>query len=134
MSSYADFWVVTGDALDFAMETCGVEDRGGTTRAALMDAYLSLEAYPEVAATLAELQAAGVTTAIMSNGSRPMIEAAVTSAGLTGLLDSLISVDDAKVLPPRPPSFADRLADADRGFRVACPRQPRGLDHTLTTH
>lgn len=105
MGNYANFWVVTGDALDFAMETCGVEDRGGATRAALMDAYLSLEAYLEVAATLAELQAAGITTAIMSNGSRPMIEAAVTSAGLTRLLDSLISVDDAKVYKSHPKAY-----------------------------
>src|SRR5215468_618807 len=43
---HADFWQVTGDALDFALETLALGDAGLRTR--LMDLYLTLDAFPEV--------------------------------------------------------------------------------------
>ena len=67
MQRHTDFWQVTGDALDYAMDTHGVDD--ADLRKRLMDLYLTLDAYEEVAATLATLKAAGLKTAILSNGS-----------------------------------------------------------------
>ena len=46
MGVHADFWHVTGDALDFALEAHGVNDPG--LKDELMALYLKLEAYPEV--------------------------------------------------------------------------------------
>src|ERR1700733_10603442 len=43
---HADFWQITGDALDFAMEAVGVSD--GALRERLMNLYLTLDAFPEV--------------------------------------------------------------------------------------
>src|SRR6266704_5693717 len=40
---HADFWQVTGDALDFALETLGLDD--AQLRARLMDLYLSLDVF-----------------------------------------------------------------------------------------
>src|SRR6266850_4881584 len=42
---HRDFWQVTGDALDFALETLGIHD--GALRDRLMDLYLELEVFPE---------------------------------------------------------------------------------------
>ena len=43
---HADFWQVTGDALDFALETLAIEQPGLRDR--LMNLYLTLDAFPEV--------------------------------------------------------------------------------------
>src|SRR5258708_1283709 len=50
---HADFWQVTGDALDFAMQTLAIGDGDGSLRDRLMKLYLSLDAFPEVPETLA---------------------------------------------------------------------------------
>ena len=77
---YADFWQVTGDALDFALETLGLEAPG--LRQRLMDLYLGLEPFPEVPEVLATLRARGFRTAILSNGSPAMLETLVRRSGL----------------------------------------------------
>src|SRR5215216_4406223 len=77
---HADFWQVTGDALDYALETLGIDDAG--LRERLMQLYLELDVFPEVPDTLARLRGAGLTTAILSNGSPRMLEAAVDHAGI----------------------------------------------------
>jgi 2-haloacid dehalogenase len=66
----------------------------------LMNAYLSLECYPEVPEVLGALRDAGMQTAVLSNGSPAMLEAAVDSAGLGNLLDEIISVDLLGVYKP----------------------------------
>jgi 2-haloacid dehalogenase len=54
---HADFWQVTGDALDFALDTLGLDDP--PLRARLMDLYRTLDLFPEVPAMLQRLKAAG---------------------------------------------------------------------------
>ena len=56
MGRHADFWLVTGDALDYALARIGV-DPG--LRAPLLKAYLTLDAYPEVPACSAACARAG---------------------------------------------------------------------------
>ena len=101
---HADFWQVTGDALDFALETLGIADR--PLRERLMSLYLSLDAFPEVPAMLAELKAAGVQTAILSNGSPRMLEALVDHAGIGDRLDHVLSVEEVGVFKPDPRSIS----------------------------
>src|SRR6184192_3389181 len=80
---HADFWQVTGEALDFALETLGLHLPGLRDR--LMNLYLTLDAFPEVPEMLHRLKIAGLTTAILSNGSPSMLKAAVANAGVDGL-------------------------------------------------
>src|SRR5437899_1735013 len=89
---HADFWQVTGDALDFAMETLAIDKPGVRDR--LMDLYLTLDAFPEVPDVLERLKKAGLRTAILSNGSPTMLEAVVRAAGLESLLDAVLSVEE----------------------------------------
>jgi len=108
---HADFWQVTGDALDYALETLAIED--GALRERLMALYLALDAFPEVPAVLRRLKDAGMPTAILSNGSPPMLAAAVGAARLDGLFDAVLSVEDVGVFKPHPKVYqlaVDRLA------------------------
>jgi 2-haloacid dehalogenase len=97
---HADFRQVTGDALDFTLETLGLAEAG--LRARLMDLYLTLDAFPEVPDTLRRLKAAGIKTAILSNGSPDMLDAVVGNAGIGELLDAVLSVEAVGVYKPHP--------------------------------
>ena len=107
---HADFWQVTGDALDFALETLGVTKPGLRDR--LMSLYLTLDPFPEVSGVLARLKAAGMRTAILSNGSPAMLDAAVKAAKLEKLLDAVLSVEEVGIYKPHPKVYqlaVDRL-------------------------
>jgi 2-haloacid dehalogenase len=97
---HADFWQITGDALDFALSTFQVTDP--ELRARLMNLYLVLSAYPEVPDTLKRLKAAGMKLAILSNGTPAMLSAAAANAGIADLFDAILSVEEVKIYKPHP--------------------------------
>ena len=97
--AHCDFWQVTQDGLDWALEASGL-DGDPVLRRRLLDLYRELAAFPEVPAMLGALKAAGLKTAILSNGSPGMLEAAVTSAGIGDLLDDVLSVQTVGVFKP----------------------------------
>jgi 2-haloacid dehalogenase len=109
MGRHADFWQVTGDALDYALACTGVDT---TWREPLMQAYLTLDAYPEVPDALRRLRAGGLRTMILSNGEPGMLRAAATSAGIAELLDAILSVEEVGIFKPHPTVYQlalDRL-------------------------
>jgi 2-haloacid dehalogenase len=111
MEAHVDFWQITGDALDYAMATVKLED--SALREKLMALYLALKAYPEVPDVLRTLKEAGTHTAILSNGSPMMLNAAVESAGIGPWLDEVLSVEDVGVFKVSPKTYqlaVDRLA------------------------
>jgi len=95
---HADFWQVTGDALDYSLETLALDNPA--LRERLMLLYLTLETFPEVPAVLKQLKDAGMRTAILSNGSPEMLAPLVTAAKLNSLLDAVLSVEEAGVYKP----------------------------------
>jgi len=99
---HGDFWQVTGDALDFALETLGIVDGQGALRQRLMDCFRTLDAFPEVSGMLQRLKAAGFATAILSNGSPAMLAAAVSHAGIGDVLDHVLSVEEVGIFKPAP--------------------------------
>ena len=113
MDRYVDFWQITSDGLDFALEANGVND--SSLRDDLLNAYLTLDCYPEVPAVLNTLKDAGMQTAILSNGSPMMLAAAVDSAGLGNLLDDVISVDMLGVFKPAMDVYQQVLEHLDVG-------------------
>jgi 2-haloacid dehalogenase len=107
---HADFWQVTGDALDFALDTLGLDQP--SLRDRLMSLYLTLDAYPEVPGTLDRLKRAGMRMAILSNGTPDMLAAAVKGARLEALLDAVLSVEEVGAFKPDPRVYqlaVDRL-------------------------
>jgi 2-haloacid dehalogenase len=97
---HADFWQLTGDALDFAMASLKLDDQA--LRERLMGLYLRLSAYPEVSETLTKLKARGLKLAILSNGSPTMLAAATQSGGIAEFLDSILSVEQVGIYKPHP--------------------------------
>lgn len=97
---HADFWQVTGDALDFALGTLRIERPG--LRERLMNLYLQLSTYPEVPAMLRELKGRGMKLAILSNGTPPMLAAVIANSGLQDVFDAVLSVEEVGVYKPHP--------------------------------
>ena len=101
---YVDFWTLTERALDHAFARFPTVDR--TLRAALLDAYFQLDAFPDARAALGALKAKGVRTAILSNGSPKMLDGAVAAARIGADLDAVLSVDTIRIYKPRPEVYA----------------------------
>ncbi|MEZ0171774.1 haloacid dehalogenase type II [Microvirga sp. TS319] len=100
---YRTFWALTEQALDYAFARCPTADY--SVRPLLLDAYRTLDAYPEVRAALDGLRSRGLRTAILSNGDPGMLGSAVASADLAAYLDAVLSVDGAKVFKTSPDAY-----------------------------
>lgn len=111
---HTDFWQVTQDGLDWALEASALDDPD--LRARLLQLYWELSAYPEVPAMLRALKEAGKATAILSNGTPQMLEGAVRSAGIEAVLDDTLSVESVGVFKPH-----DSVYDLV-GARFGCAR------------
>ncbi|MEM1077675.1 MAG: haloacid dehalogenase type II [Pseudomonadota bacterium] len=95
---HCDFWQVTQDGLDWALEASDRADPD--LRARLLQLYWELSAYPEVPAMLQLLKDQGLATGILSNGSPDMLAGAVNSAGIGPLLDDVLSVESVSIFKP----------------------------------
>ncbi len=115
MRQHKDFWQVTQDALDYALDAFSIKDPN--LRSDLIGAYLALECYPDVPETLRLLKKKGLKLAILSNGSPPMLEAAVKSSKLENIIETRLSVEDVGVYKPDPRVY--RLAEDSLKIKVA---------------
>ncbi|HEY9718282.1 MAG TPA: haloacid dehalogenase type II [Trichormus sp.] len=97
---YVDFWQVTADALEFALDALGIATPALHEK--LMQFYLRLDAFPEVPEVLSWLRQSGYKTAILSNGTPTMLDAIVNNAGLANLLDEVMSADAVKAFKTHP--------------------------------
>jgi len=116
MGHYMDFWTLTEQALDYAFRAVPSADT--SVKAALLEAYMQLDAYPEVQEVLKALKQNGMRLAILSNGSPKMLEAAVQSASLETVLDDVFSVDDIRTYKSDP-SVYEMVTTAYRVFPEA---------------
>lgn len=96
---HADFWQVTRDGLNYALEAHGF-DPDGPLQERLMQLYWELDAYPDALPALTTARAAGLKTGILSNGTQDMLAAAARSGGLSEALDVLLSIDDVGLYKP----------------------------------
>ncbi|WP_299599183.1 haloacid dehalogenase type II [uncultured Tateyamaria sp.] len=97
--AHTDFWQVTQEGLDWALERNGLAG-DAALRERLLALYWELQAYPEVPAMLHALKDAGMNTAILSNGSPDMLNGAVQSAGIGDVLDDCLSVESVGIFKP----------------------------------
>ena len=96
--AHTDFWQVTQEGLDWALEASGLDDP--ELRERLLQLYWELSAYPEVPNMLESLKDQGFEAAILSNGSPDMLKGAVDSAGVSALLDDVLSVESVGIFKP----------------------------------
>jgi len=97
---HADFWQVTGEALDYALEACHLADP--SLRERLMRLYLALSPFPEAVETVRRLRVSGIATAILSNGSPAMLTPVIEAAGMQDLFDAALSIEEVGIYKPHP--------------------------------
>jgi 2-haloacid dehalogenase len=97
---YADFWALTERALDYSLTRFPSVDKA--LRPKLLEAYFTLDAFPDARTALRALKAQGHKTGILSNGSPNMLKGAVDAANVGCDLDAVLSVDSLKMFKPRP--------------------------------
>jgi len=110
---YQPFWALTRSALVYAInrivvpaQPTGASGLFDTEIDRLLNQYRHLSAFPENRQVLTELKARGIVTGVLSNGEPGMINMAVSSAGLEGLLDHVISVDAVRKYKTHPEAYA----------------------------
>jgi 2-haloacid dehalogenase len=96
---YVDFWTLTERALDHALSRVPTVDKA--LRSRLLAAYRTLDAFADAAETLQQLKAADRRTAILSNGTPEMLDAAIEAAKLRSKLDAVLSVAAVRKYKPR---------------------------------
>jgi 2-haloacid dehalogenase len=101
---YLSFWEITRLSLRYALARLGLQHTQANEDA-LMAQYAELTAFPENLDVLKRLRERGIATAILSNGSPDMLQSAVHSAGMTGLLDAVLSVDRVRQFKTTPSSY-----------------------------
>jgi 2-haloacid dehalogenase len=112
MDRYEDFWQVTQDGLAFACRSLGLAPSQRQIEH-LMQAYLMLSPFPEIAAALEALST--VPCSILSNGSPKMLDSVVRNAGLEGRFRHILSVDEVRIYKPNPAVY--QLAETHLGIR-----------------
>lgn len=100
---YVDFWQLTQDALSFVLDRFPSVDRG--LRAPLLEAYRHLTAYPDAVPLLDRLRGQGFDLCVFSNGDPDMLDAALTSAGLSDALDAVVSVAGVRTFKTAPSAY-----------------------------
>ncbi len=102
--AYADFWTLTGDALDFSCEFEQVA-LTAAARAELLAIYERLPAHAEVPAALAALRARGLTLGVLSNGNEAMLRKALEAAGIAPLFAHVLSVERVRKFKTAPEAY-----------------------------
>lgn len=101
---YQSFWDLTQLSLRYTLDRLKLSATEADIEA-LMGQYAELSAFPENLGVLAQLKALGLSTAILSNGSPDMLASATRSAGMSGLLDHILSVDSVRQFKTSPESY-----------------------------
>jgi 2-haloacid dehalogenase len=101
---YVDFWQVTEESLVFSAKTRGI-NLSASARDRLMQSWLSLKAWGDVAPALQQLKNAGIRMAFLSNLTEPMLDAAVKNSGLEGYFEPHLSTDKVKAFKPDPRAY-----------------------------
>ena len=127
---HMNFYILTGDALDSALETLAIRKSGQRERP--MGLYLTFDVFPEAPDVLRRLKSAGLRLAILSNGTPAMLNSAVAGAGLDGVFEAVLSVEEVGVFKPiqefvnwRWSGFNYRRARSRSNRRTLGTRMPR---------
>lgn len=102
---HEDFFKVTEDALVYTAEAMRVP-LPPEVRARLLNAYLTLQPWPDSVAALRKLKAAGVRIITIANFSSHMLRANAENAGIANLFDELLSTEVNGTYKPDPRAYA----------------------------
>jgi 2-haloacid dehalogenase len=112
MNRYCDFWQITQESLDYALAALEYP-ADAALRQELLDTFLTLDAFPDAVRTLGLLRENGFRTAILSNGTPQMLHAAGNAAGVTPLVDLVLSVEATGCYKPDPSVYRHAVQRLD---------------------
>lgn len=101
---YEDFWTCAGGALDVAARTLGI-GLAAAARDTLMQGWLQLRAWPDVAPALADLRRSGKRLALLSNATPAILGAGLKNSGLEQAFEQVISTNRARSFKPDPHAY-----------------------------
>jgi 2-haloacid dehalogenase len=99
MDRYVDFGQITSDALDYTATYYGV-DLDPMQRGDLMRSWQELPAFPDVPLALDHLHAAGQRLAVLSNGTRQMLDPLLRRGGLRQYLFAVLTSERVQTFKP----------------------------------
>lgn len=101
---YRPFDAITRDAFRDSLAAEDIVDEGLVDD--LCNAFATLPAYPDAAATLQALKSRGDMCAILSNGTPQWLQASVDHAGLAASFDAILSTHAVRTYKPAPAAYA----------------------------
>ena len=97
MKRHKNFWQVTEESLDKSMKTYEIDS---SMRNELLDLYKILSTFKEVPEVLKSLKEKNFKLAILSNGTRSLLNELVKSNNLENIFDDIFSIEEVGVYKP----------------------------------
>lgn len=103
--NHKDFFRVTEDALDYTLAAMRLK-ASTNEKQRLLNAYLTLNPWPDAIAGLKKLKSAGIRIITIANFSKRMLRSNAEHAGITDLFDELLSTEENHTYKPDPKAYA----------------------------
>jgi 2-haloalkanoic acid dehalogenase type II len=123
---YRDFWTVTGDALSYSVSALRLPATEAQ-QSRLLDAYLTLQPFPENLDVLTRLHGSGLVLGTLSNGTARMLDAALASAGMAEMFSYVLSVDRIGRYKTDPAAHREPTRSERRRARSPLSRRTAGM-------
>ena len=101
---YLPFWNLTILSLRYVCKRMGLNLTSEYEKR-LMDQYAKLTGFADSLNVLKEIKGKGISTAILSNGSREMLATVVESNGLKPYLDKIVTIEDVRLFKTAPQAY-----------------------------
>ncbi|MBU3567820.1 haloacid dehalogenase type II [Polynucleobacter alcilacus] len=101
---YLPFWELTIRSLRYVCKRMGLALTAEYEKR-LMDQYAKLIGFEDSLSVLKAIKDKGISTAILSNGSKEMLATVVESNGLQPYLDKVVTVEDVRLFKTAPQAY-----------------------------
>ncbi len=101
---YLPFWELTIRSLRYVCKRMGLNLTDPYEKQ-LMDQYAKLTGFNDSLEVLKAIKGKGISTAILSNGSREMLATVVESNGLKPYLDQVVTIEDVRLFKTAPQAY-----------------------------
>lgn len=101
---YLPFWDLTIRSLRYVCKRMELSLSADHEKQ-LMDQYAKLTSFEDSLSVLQAIKSKGVSTAILSNGSREMLSTVVQSNGLKPYLDKVVTIEDVRLFKTAPQAY-----------------------------
>jgi 2-haloacid dehalogenase len=102
--TYVDFWQVTDDALTFAAKAANVA-LAPQQRDELKQAWLDIEAWPDVRPALEDLKRRDIRLAFLANPTSHMLDTWIRNSSLEGFFEPHLTTDRVQAFKPDPRAY-----------------------------